>query len=234
MLLLAALIVGFFGLGVQQDAPSVDQILSRMKAHDEWQQRYLIEYRAQRKFYAVNLRLKEDATLQVRTTFRQDTLETQVVRAEGSHFIREQVFDKILEAENETRSGRAREQSDIGLANYRFSYLGQEECDGRKCFRLGITPRRKNKYLIDGEIWVDAEDWGIVRIQGSPAVRPSFWTRQTRIDRRYKRIDAMWLSDSLESTSDLLLVGRSTLSIQYFYEAIQTDPQYVRPSIQHQ
>jgi hypothetical protein len=69
---------------------------------------------------------------------------------------------------------------------------------------------------------VDAEDWSIVRILGSPAKRPSFWTRQTEIDHRYKRIDGMWLSDSLESTSDILIAGRSTLKIQYLYETIET------------
>ena len=218
----------------QEDGPSVSEIVNRMTAHDEWLERYLIEYRVQRKFYAANLRFREDATLEVRTTFhRPDTLESQVVRAEGSKFIRERVFDKIIEAENETRSSTAREQNDISSANYRFSYVGQEDCDGRKCYRLGITPRRKDKYLIEGQIWIDAEDWGIVRIQGSPAKHPSFWTRQTQIDRRYKRIDAMWVNDSLESTSDILIAGRSTLKIQYSYEGILTDPQYVRPSIQH-
>jgi len=214
----------------QEDAPSVDGILNRMKAHDEWQQRYLIEYRVQRKFYAANQRFMEDATLEVRTTFRRpDTLESQVVRAEGSKFIRERVFDKILEAENETRSGRAREQTDISSANYCFVYLGQQDCGGRKCYLLGITPRREDKYLIEGRIWIDGEDWGIVRLQGSPAKRPSFWARQTQIDRRYKRIEAMWLDDSLESSSDILIAGRSTLRIEYSYETIQTDAEYVSP-----
>jgi len=133
------------------------------------------------------------------------------------------VFDKILKAENETHSKLAKKQVEIVQANYRFSYIGQELCDDRKCYRLAITPRRREKYLIQGQIWIDAEDWSIVRIQGSPAKHPSFWTRQTQIDRRYKRIDGIWLNDSLESTSDILIAGRSTLRIQYLYEAIETD-----------
>jgi len=212
-------------LAVQdENAPSVDQILDRLKVHDEWQERYLIEYRAQRNFHAANLKFEEDATLEVRTTFRRpDTIESQVLRAEGSKLIRERVFDKILKAENETHSKLAKQQVNIVPANYRFSYSGQELCDDRKCYRLAITPRRREKYLIQGQIWIDAEDWSIVRIQGSPAKRPSFWTRQTQIDRRYKRIDGIWLNDSLESTSDILIAGRSTLRIQYLYEAIETD-----------
>jgi hypothetical protein len=198
-----------------------------MKAHDDWQQRYLIEYRAHRTFSATNLRFEKDATLEVMTTFRRpDIFESQVLRAEGSSLIRERVFDKILEAENETQSSPAKQLIDILPANYSFRYMGREDCAGRKCYHLGITPKRKEKYLIDGQIWIDAEDWGIVRIQGSPAKRPSFWARQIQIDHRYRRIDGMWLDDSLESISDVLVAGRSSLRIQYSYESIKTDSQY--------
>jgi hypothetical protein len=160
----------------------VDRILDRMKVHDEWHERYLIEYRAQRNFHAANLTFEEEATLEVRATFRQpDTIESQVLRAEGSRLIRERVFDNILKAENETHSKQAKQQVDIVPANYSFSYIGQGLYGDQKCYRLGITPRRREKYLIQGQIWVDAEDWSIVRILGSPAKRPSLWTRQTEI-----------------------------------------------------
>jgi len=109
------------------------------------------------------------------------------------------------------------------LSRHSFSHLGREDCSGRKCYRLDITPLRKDKYLIKGQIWIDAEDWSIVRVQGLPTKRPSFWARQTVIDHRYKRIDGIWLDDSMESTSDILIAGRSTLKIQYSYESIQTD-----------
>src|SRR5207249_11223855 len=69
----------------QEDAPNMDEILDRMKDYDEWQERYLVEYRAQRKFHAENLRFKADATHEGMTTLRrQATLESQMVRVEGS------------------------------------------------------------------------------------------------------------------------------------------------------
>src|SRR5437762_6607442 len=116
----SALILGFYLLmlvaGASQEPsvpvvqtcalPILDEILNRMKDYDEWQERYLVEYRAQRKFRAENLRFKEDATLEVMTTFRRpDTLESQVLRAEGSKLIRERVFNKILRSE-ERRVGK--------------------------------------------------------------------------------------------------------------------------------
>ena len=50
--------------------------------------------------------------------------------------------------------------------------------------------------------------------------------RLTEIDRRYKLVDGMWLDDRLESISDVLIAGRSSLTIQYSYESIRTDPQH--------
>ena len=40
----------------QEDVPNMDEILNRMKDYDEWQERYLVEYRAQRKFRAETAR----------------------------------------------------------------------------------------------------------------------------------------------------------------------------------
>ena len=93
-------------------------------------------YRAQRKFHAENLRFKEDATLEVMTTFRRpDTLESQVLRAEGSKLIRERVFNKILEAENEIQSKSARGQVDMVVW---FDFSGW----GRSHFPIADEPMR--------------------------------------------------------------------------------------------
>jgi hypothetical protein len=86
-----------------------------------------------------------------------------------------------------------------------------------------ITPRQKSKYAIDGNIWVDEADGAIVRIHGSPAKRPSFWTRSAEIERRYRRIEGVWLCIAMESTSTLLIAGRSTLKIDYDYLSVQTE-----------
>ena len=79
-----------------------------------------------------------------------------------------------------------------------------------------------SKYAIQGQIWVDAEDGAIVRIQGSPAKRPSFWTLNTEIERRYRRIDGFWLCEAMESTSNIMIAGKSTLKIDYNYVDIRT------------
>jgi hypothetical protein len=206
-------------------AQGVDEILNRMLARNEWQERALLEFQANRKFYAANTRFKTDSTLYVQTVFhRPDLLQSTVTRHEGSNLIRSRVFDKILEAEAETRAKKDKQQVDIVPANYTFTLEGTEECAGRHCFRLKISPRRRDKYTLDGEVWVDSEDYSIVRIHGMPAKRPSIWTLRTEIDRRYRKIDGIWLPDRLDSSSNIVIAGHSVLSIEYTYDSVQREP----------
>jgi hypothetical protein len=226
----AAVILGFPLMPVAstqtpENGPGdLDKVLNLMRVHDEWQNHHLVEYQMQRKFYAENSRFGQESTLEVKTRFRRPaTFESEVVRSEGSKLIRERVFDKILEAEQDANSKKGTREVGITPANYKFVLIGKEDCDGRACYNLRITPIHKSKYALNGQIWVDAEDGAIVRMQGSPAVRPSLWTLSTEIERRYKRIDGVWLCSDMESTSNILIAGRSTLRVNYNYLQVETD-----------
>jgi hypothetical protein len=195
-----------------------------MKSHDEYQDKRLLGYRAERNLAAANLRFKMDATLVVQTVFqRPDSMDSTVLSHGGSDFIRERVFDEILKAERETHKKEDKQQVDITPRNYDFVFAAKENCDGRDCYRLSITPKRKDKYSIKGDIWVDAEDFAIVRLHGAPAKKPSFWTLKTEVDKRYRKIDGVWLPERLDSSSNIFVAGRSTLSIEYKYDTIQTE-----------
>jgi hypothetical protein len=204
--------------------PSVQEILARMEARNAFQDRKLLEFRALRKFYAANFRFKIDSTMYVHTIFRRpDQLQSTVTSQEGSTLIRSRVFDKILEAENETHARKDKQQVDIIPSNYDFMLVAGEDCNGRSCYRMRISPKRRDKYSLDGEVWIDAEDYSIVRIHGTPARRPSIWTLKTEIDRRYKKVDGLWLPERLDSSSNIMVAGHSVLSIEYKYDSVQTE-----------
>jgi hypothetical protein len=198
-----------------------------MVAQSQWQDQALHEYEAIRRFHASNLRFSVDSRLVVLTTFRQpDLQESRVIEQEGSKFVRERVFDKILEAEKETKSKKVKAQTDILPENYDFTLLGMDDIQGRKCYHLAISPKHKSKYLLNGSVWVDAKNYGIARVQGSPSKRPSLWTLKTEVDRRYKPIGDFWLTDRIDSMSDLLVAGHSTLSIEYSYENVRPEKSF--------
>lgn len=195
-------------------------------ARNAWQDQTLLQFRAMRKFYAANPRFKTDSTMYVQTVFRRpNQLQSTVKSHEGSSLIRSRVFDKILEAENETRAQKDKQQVDIIPANYTFALAGTtgvEDCNGRPCYHLSISPRRRDKYSLDGEVWIDAEDYSIVRIHGAPAKRPSWWTLKTEIDRRYQKVDGIWLPERMDSSSNIMIAGHSVLSIEYRYDRVET------------
>src|SRR5262249_5454871 len=148
--------------GADPSSPELNEILNRMRTHDELQNRRLVEYQMHRKFYAENPRFKQESVLEAKTLFRQpSTYETEVVRTEGSDLIRKRVFDKILEAEKEASNKKVKEETRIAPDNYNFTLIGKQDCSGRPCHHLRIAPKQKTKYSIEGEIWVDTEDGAI-------------------------------------------------------------------------
>ena len=80
---------------------------------------------------------------------------------------------------------------------------------------LDAQPRSKNKFLFRGRIWVDANDFAITRVEGEPAVNPSWWTVKTDFKRRYQKIDHFWLPESNESETKVRVFGTAVLSIEY-------------------
>jgi hypothetical protein len=203
----------------------VEQIVARMVAHGQWQKQSMLGYKALRRFQAANIRFGVESTMDVMTIFRQpESLESQVLAQEGSKFIRERVFDKILETEKDSIHRKDQIENGILPANYTFTLVGHNHYEGRKCYHLTISPKRKSRYLLNGFIWIDTEDFAIARISGSPSKRVNFWTLRTEVDRQYERVGNYWLTKKIDSTSDLFIAGHSTLSIASSYSDVQTNP----------
>ena len=182
-------------------------------------------YRAIRRFEASNRRFKVRANLTVLTTFQEpDHYESEVIDFQGSKFIRARVFEKILDEEKEASKRDTKPETDILPENYDFELAGTETCGDRKCYKLTIHPRRKSRFLLEGFILVDCEDYGLVRIQGSPSKRLSFWTLRTKIERQYENRAGVWMTTRIGSVSDLVVAGPSTLSITYEYLDVEALP----------
>jgi len=80
---------------------------------------------------------------------------------------------------------------------------------------LSVEPRTNDKLLYRGCIWVDAEDFAVMRIDAVPAKNPSFWTKETRIEQTYAKVGDFWLPLSNRSTSSIRLGGHASFTIDY-------------------
>ncbi len=143
------------------------------------------------------------------TYFPPDSKQFSIVNAtgggRGQHVVR-----KVLEHESEM-TGQWR-QSSLTDDNYKFSMLGEETLNGKRCFILGLEPRREAKELIKGKAWVDAQDFHVRQIQGQPAKSPSFWIKKLNVTLVFSDVQGMWLQTSVHADADVRMFGKNVLA----------------------
>jgi hypothetical protein len=133
----------------------------------------------------------------------------------GSKLILERVFKRMLQSEKEALSEENQSRVALNNDNYRFTLAGSENIPTGPAYILSVEPRTDNKLLYRGRIWVDAEDFAVVRIEASPAKNPSFWTKETKIEQVYKKVGDFWLPVSNRSDSAIRLGGHAYFTIDY-------------------
>lgn len=135
--------------------------------------------------------------------------------ATGSKLIIDRVFKKLLEAEKEESSPNTKLRSELTDANYRFTLIGEENGFSGAAYVLEVEPRRKDKFLYRGRIWVDAGDFAVVRLEAEPAENPSFWTKKANIVEVYTKVSDFWLPARNHSVTAIRLGGHAELTIDY-------------------
>src|SRR5260370_18735644 len=116
-----------------------------------------------------------------------------IVSESGSGTVRSHVFKKLLEAEQESMHEENQQHSAITPQNYTFQLTDYQKFGGNEFYVLEARPLTKNKFLFRGRIWVDAKDFAIARVEGEPAVNPSWWTEKTDFKRSYQKPGSFWL-----------------------------------------
>lgn len=143
------------------------------------------------------------------------TKEFVVQSAAGSELILDKVFKKLLEAEVEAQDAEIQRRSALTEDNYSFTLAGYESSLSGTRYVLKVEPRTKDKFLYRGRIWVDAEDFAVVRIEAEPAKNPSFWTKQAEIVQVYMKVSDFWLPAHNHSVTAIRLGGHAELTIDY-------------------
>jgi hypothetical protein len=128
----------------------------------------------------------------------------------------ERIVRQMLE--HETAIVKNHGSTDMSTANYEFRLAGEEEVGGHPTYVLEMVPRRQDKTLLRGKIWVDSSTYLLRRTEGEPGKAPSWWLRESRIVLVYGDVAGMWLQISSESTADVRFLGRHTMlsrDVQY-------------------
>jgi hypothetical protein len=122
----------------------------------------------------------------------------------------EKIVRDILE--QETEPATAGHNRDISRMNYDFVFLRQENFGLIPEYVFRIVPKRKEKGLILGYIWVDEKTFRIRRIEGVPVKSPSLWIKDIHLTLQFAEVNGMWISVSLDAIASVRLLGRYTLT----------------------
>ncbi len=143
------------------------------------------------------------------------TKEFNIRSEKGSQLIIDRVFKRMLQSEKDASAGENQSHVALNQENYSFTLDGYESTPSGLAYILSVVPRTNDKLLYRGRIWVDAEDFAVMRIDAVPAKNPSFWTKETRIEQTYAKVGDFWLPLSNRSTSSIRLGGHASFTIDY-------------------
>ena len=193
--------------------PSAEDVVVKMMRFDAQRQSQLTGYTAIRHYVAVNKSRRAEMLVHV-DCGSDGAKQFTVLSEEGSGSIRKHVFHKLLSEETEASRHGTRTSTRLIPANYDFQVVGQEMLETGPAYVLAVSPKTANKYLIDGKIWVDANDYSIVRIEGQPARNPSFWVRKVHFVHTYEKVGAFWFASATHTDSEIRIFGSSELTIE--------------------
>lgn len=208
-----------------QQLPSADEIVAKMMERDNQRKAAFRGYTAARRYVLENSRHHKRAEMLVTVKCLDNgSKQFETVSASGWGAARSHVFPRLLESESDASLPGTQERSRITPQNYSFEMAGKDSINHRPAYVIAIAPKTQNKYLVQGKIWVDADEFAIVRIEGKPAKNPSFWIKSVHFVHNYEKSGVLWLPVSDRSVTEARILGATELTIEYFNYASNGTP----------
>jgi hypothetical protein len=195
---------------------TAERIFTELIRRNELRNTELRSYSEMRSYSVSDQNGKVHAETVVRLDYRApDSKSFVAISEKGSAVIRRLVLNRLMESEVEAASGKSHRDSSISAANYTFNLLGEQDLGPNRCFVVQAIPTRKDQYLFDGKVWIDAQDYAVVQIVGHPAKKLSVWVDKADFVRRYQKVGDFWLPLKDETSVHVRLYGSKILAIDH-------------------
>lgn len=145
------------------------------------------------------------------------------VKFTGDSFVKTNVITRLLQSEVDHVEKVDPAASAISESNYKFSYKGTEEIDGKLMHVYQLKPRRKDPNLFKGKIFVDAHTGTLRRAEGTVSKSPSFFIRKIEFVQTFDDIDGFTVPVEMRSTAKARIIGKAIVSV--FHRAYQLKAQ---------
>jgi hypothetical protein len=206
--------------------PSSDEIIARVEIENGRRLTQLKDYSSALQYTLQNARFGKQAAVGVLLKYRQVEGERYTVLTRSGSGSLNSVIDKVLASETGASVPPESAHNQINGANYRVRFLGTELAAGRSCYVLELTPRMRSRFLIIGKAWVDAESYGMVRLEGQFAASTSLLIGAPTISEQFINVHGFWLPAHVRSVSSSLLLGPSEMNILFSNYQLEADPQF--------
>jgi hypothetical protein len=179
------------------------------------------QYRAFRKLHARNEKFNQEAWIEAWTELDGTTFSYEITSERGSDYMRTKVLRTLLSREQELVNAGEAGRAEISSENYDF----EEATPGNVEFRyVLLKPRRKDMLLVNGRMVLNAAGTELLRVEGTLAKNPSFWTSNVNVVREFAVIDGVRVPVSVSTIAKVKLAGQAHLDARYEYESVNGKP----------
>jgi len=203
------------------DAPDLNTIVQRMTTAQRENKARLRPFTVKRGYVLLDKKDQPKSEVVANITVLPPDNKQYWIESSSGGGMGEKVLRDILT--KETEPPKDEQKKELSAENYDFQLLGEDTVDGRRCYLLALNPRREEKDLIRGKIWVDAENYNIHRIEGSPVKSPSWWIHDLQILINFAEVDGMWLRTFTHAVATVRFKGKYVMeSRDLEYRSAQT------------
>lgn len=215
---------------VEAQGPDASTVIRDLDAANFSRHNNLVEY-TNVEHYAVyrgNDQQHPTAEMTVRVSYRKGVGKSYTILSQsGSSVVLRYGLHPLLENEKAISDPAHVAESWFTSANYDMQLKPgvTRVIDGRICLAVAISPRRKAPNMLEGTLWVDAQDHTLVEVEGVASKKPSVFAGTTKMMRHYEKMTGYAMATHAHAESSSFLFGRTALTIDY------TDYQFqLRPS----
>ncbi len=220
--LLLALPVAIFScnLNLQSASTTTPPVVENFLKWQDKQEANLLSYTARRKYTLRATEKDQFAVAEVEMVYDKSRGESfKVMQWKGAGGLYKFVLQRALDSEVDLMRPQNKMARLITDQNYQFNVQGLEQCKDRSCYSIHITPRRKLSALLEGNIWVDAETFGLLRIEGR-TVSGSFWAGQPAIAQEFCPVKGFQLLQKSDLRTKARGLGETVLNIEVLSQQI--------------
>ena len=141
------------------------------------------------------------------------TLQFVPVQFSGDGFVKHNVINRVLQQEVDRTGKEDGAQTAISERNYKFTYKGESEIEGRAVHVYQVKPRTELPGLFKGHVYLDVLTGALLRAEGKVVRSPSFFIKKIDFVTDYADLDGFSMPIRVHSEADARLIGRVVMDI---------------------